>query len=110
MSPISKPLLVDLLVSQSVSASSLYGLYDVLASVGVGWETYVSGEPPKPRFHVRIVSDAKATFYGLSGAQITPNVSIEDADGADIVGSNLAVRLPWALRRFGSTTRRARSG
>jgi transcriptional regulator GlxA family with amidase domain len=85
MSPISKPLLVDLLVSQSVSASSLYGLYDVLASVGVGWETYVSGEPPKPRFHVRIVSDAKATFYGLSGAQITPNVSIEDADGADIV-------------------------
>jgi hypothetical protein len=71
MSPISKPLLVDLLVSQSVSASSLYGLYDVLASVGVGWETYVSGEPPKPRFHVRIVSDAKATFYGLSGAQIS---------------------------------------
>jgi transcriptional regulator GlxA family with amidase domain len=85
MSQTPKPVSVDLLASRSVSASSLYGLYDVLASVGAGWETYVSGEAPRPRFRVRIVSDEKATFRCASGVRITPDAFLEEADGADIV-------------------------
>jgi hypothetical protein len=59
---------IDLLVCESVSASSLYGLYDVLASVGIGWEAFVTGEPHAPRFRVRIVSTEKRPFKCASGA------------------------------------------
>jgi transcriptional regulator GlxA family with amidase domain len=85
MPSIPTPILVDLLVSKGTSASSLFGLYDVLASVGVGWETYVTGEPHTPRFSVRIVSIEKGTFTCVSGVQVTPDLSMDEADGADIV-------------------------
>ena len=81
----SKPISIDLLVSESVSASSLYGLYDVLASVGIGWEAFVTGEPHAPRFRVRIVSTEKRPFKCASGVQISPDLSVDEADGADIV-------------------------
>jgi putative intracellular protease/amidase len=76
---------IDLLVSESVSASSLYGLYDVLASVGIGWEAFVTGEPHAPRFRVRIVSTEKRPFKCASGVQISPDLNVDEADGADIV-------------------------
>ena len=84
MPSIPTPISVDLLVSESTSASSLFGLYDVLASVGVGWETYVTGEPHTPRFSVRIVSIEQGTFTCVSGVRVTPDLSMDEADGADI--------------------------
>jgi transcriptional regulator GlxA family with amidase domain len=85
MSNVPRPILVDLLVSESSTASSLYGLYDILASVGVGWETYVTGEPQTPRFFVRIVSAESAPFKCASGVQVTPDLGVEEAEGADII-------------------------
>jgi transcriptional regulator GlxA family with amidase domain len=76
---------IDLLASESVSASSLYGLYDVLTSVGIGWETFVTGAPRTSRFRVRIVSTRKRPFKCASGVQVLPNLSIDEADGADVV-------------------------
>jgi transcriptional regulator GlxA family with amidase domain len=85
MSNARRPIVVDLLVSKSSTASNLYGLYDVLASVGVGWETYVTGEPQTPRFVVRIVSAEDGPFKCASGVQVTPDLAVEAAAGADIV-------------------------
>ena len=44
MPNIPRPISIDLLVSRDVSPSSLYGLRDVLGSVGTAWETFVTGE------------------------------------------------------------------
>jgi putative intracellular protease/amidase len=85
MSNVPKPILVHLLVSKGVSASSLYGLYDVMGSVGVGWETFVTGEPHTPRFNVRIVSTEKRAFRCASSVEVTPDMSVDQADGASIV-------------------------
>src|ERR1700756_5935194 len=76
---------IDLLVCESVPASSLYGVYDVLASVGIGWEAFVTGEPHAPRFRVRIVSTEKRPFKCASGVQISPDLTVDEADSADIV-------------------------
>ena len=76
---------VHLLVSRSVSASSLYGLRDVMASVGIGWESFVSGELLAPRFNVRIVSGETGTLALESGVEIRADLSLDQADGADIV-------------------------
>ena len=85
MQNIPRPISVDLLVSRSVSPSSLYGLRDVMASVGVGWETFVTGEPPTPRFNVRIVSTETGTLTRASDVEIRADLSLDQAEGADIV-------------------------
>src|SRR5438552_15194942 len=85
MSNIPRAILVDLLIFKSSTASNFYGLYDILASVGVGWETYVTGEPPTPRFSVRIVSAESGPFKCASGVQVIHELGVEEAAGADIV-------------------------
>jgi transcriptional regulator GlxA family with amidase domain len=85
MSNSARAISVDLLVSKSSTVSNLYGLYDILASVGVGWETYVTGEPQTPRFTVRIVSAEKGPFKCASGVQVIPDLGVAEAEGADIV-------------------------
>jgi transcriptional regulator GlxA family with amidase domain len=50
-----------------------------------GWEAFVTGEPRAPRFRVRIVSTEKRPFKCASGVQISPDLSVDEADGADIV-------------------------
>ena len=80
-----RPISIDLLVARSISPSSLYGLRDVMASVGVGWETFVTGEPPTPPFNVRIVSTETGTIARASGVEIRADLSLDQAEGADIV-------------------------
>jgi transcriptional regulator GlxA family with amidase domain len=83
-----KPLKVSILATPDTSPSTLFGLYDVLSSVGVGWEMFVSGEDANPWFEVQIVSVESRPFLckgGGGGALITPNASTQDADDTDIV-------------------------
>lgn len=79
------PIRVDLLVCPHNSASGLYGLYDVLTSVGIGWEHFVTGEPELPRFAVRIVGQTKEPFRCSSGIDIVPDASVDDASDTDII-------------------------
>jgi hypothetical protein len=51
-----RPTTVSILATSDTSASTLYGLFDVLNSVGVGWQTFVTGKPVEPQFDVRIVA------------------------------------------------------
>jgi hypothetical protein len=66
------PISVDLLVFPGTSASSLFGLYEILSSVGAGWETYVTGEPPASHFKVRIVSPEKDHFVVPAACRLSP--------------------------------------
>jgi transcriptional regulator GlxA family with amidase domain len=82
-----KPLKVSILATPDTSPSTLFGLYDVLSSVGVGWEMFVSGENANPWFEVQIVSVENKPFLckgSGAGALITPNASTQDTDDTDI--------------------------
>lgn len=81
------PIKIGILATPDTSPSTLFGLFDVLSSVGVGWETFVSGKAPSPQFDVQIVATQSRPFVckGSGGrALITPHASIAQADNVDI--------------------------
>lgn len=85
--PVQQPKKVSILATPDTSPSVLFGLYDVLSSVGVGWQTFVSGENIAPQFDVRIVAVENKPFTckGSGGsAVISPNASTQEADDSDI--------------------------
>lgn len=85
MTPPAPVVTIDLVALEATSASGLYGLQEVLSSVGVVWESLVSGRPAAPRFSVRIVGLDPAPFTCASGALVRPDVAIDAAADADIV-------------------------
>ncbi len=93
----SDPISVSLFASELTAASGLFGLYDVLSSIGVGWEASVSGEPELPRFKVQIVAAGSTPFRCASGVYLTPDCSIDDIGETDIVvvpGINTSASQP----------------
>lgn len=85
MSTSRPPIAIDLVALDATSASGLYGLHEVLSSVGIVWESLVSGQPAVPRFRVRIVALDSEPFASASGAPIRPDAGIDAATDADIV-------------------------
>lgn len=90
-----KSIKVSLLATPDTSPSTLFGIFDVLSSVGIGWETFVSGSKPSPKFDVSIVAVDKKPFLcgGCGGSVlITPHSSTYEAFDTDIaiVGSFIA--------------------
>jgi transcriptional regulator GlxA family with amidase domain len=81
------PVTVNLVAVPETVASGLYGFIDVLSSVGVAWESVVTHTPVTPQFDVRIVAASARPFRCVTGALITPDVAIAeaDADAAQIV-------------------------
>lgn len=91
-----KRIRVNILAVPETSASTLFGLYDVLNSVGVGWETNVIGAPGDPRFVVRIIAPTSKPFQCTGGVFVTPHNSIDDADDSDVVIVASLVTAAWA--------------
>lgn len=92
-----KPISVCLFASRYTSVSGLFGLYDALSSVGVGWETFVTGEPVLARFAVKVVAPIKKPFRSGSGVMVTPDASIDDVTATDIcvlTGINASAMQP----------------
>ena len=67
------------------SASGLFGMRDVLNSVGIGWETYVTGDSAAQSFNVYTVAATREPFDCGSGARIDPDFAVADAPEPDIV-------------------------
>lgn len=108
----------QILATPRASASTLYGLYDLLSTVGVFWEFCVSDEPPEPRFTVQIVGPTAAPFRCASGVLVEPDFALDDAPPADVIivpGMNVTwkERLPpeeqpvfdWLIARHHEGTR-----
>jgi len=82
-----KPVRISILATPDTSPSTLFGLYDVLSSVGVGWEIFIAGEEASPRFDVKIVAVENKPFVcaGSGGkVLITPDTSTEETTDTDI--------------------------
>ena len=76
---------IALLAAPETSAAVLYGLYDVLGSVGLAWPDVTSATPGDRLLDVRIVAATAAPFRCYGGVRIEPHDAIADVNGADVV-------------------------
>ena len=108
----------QILGTPHASASTLYGLYDLLNSVGTFWEFCVSDTPPSATFTVQIVAQTTKPFRCASGVLLEPDFSFAEAPKADVVivpGMNVTwkERLPaeerpafdWLIQQHQAGTR-----
>lgn len=78
------PVSVGLLALPECTPTALYGLYEVLSSVGVTWSE-LTGEPPKGRrFNPLIVAPGREAFASAVGIPIAPHASFADLPRTDI--------------------------
>ena len=80
----STPIQLSMLATPDTSASTLFGLFDVLSTVGLGWEQFVSGERLSPQFDVRIICLGKEAVQ-CGNAMVHPNASIQEIEHSDII-------------------------
>lgn len=74
-----------LLAEENTSPSVLFGLYDVLYSVGAVYPDMTLGEPGPEALDVQIVSQSGAPFRCIGNILIEPSSGIADAGPADAV-------------------------
>lgn len=80
-----RPVKINLLATSYTSASTLYGLYDLLATAGIVWERSISGELASPQFEVAIVATERKPFRCARDVLVSPHSSIDEAGRSDIV-------------------------
>lgn len=76
---------VCLVAVPETTPATLYGLYEVLQSVGVAWAELIGEPSDAPRFDVRIVSVDGQPFVSSFGAPVMPQAAIGDVERCDIV-------------------------
>ncbi|HUF86671.1 MAG TPA: helix-turn-helix domain-containing protein [Thermohalobaculum sp.] len=79
-----KPL-ICLLASAETSPSVLYGLYDVLYSVGAVFPDMTVGEAGAEALDVRIVAAEAAPFRVIGNVPVEPHAAVADIPAADAV-------------------------
>ncbi|OSQ52438.1 hypothetical protein MGEO_03380 [Marivita geojedonensis] len=79
------PLRIDVLAAESCRGAILYGLYDLLTSVGSAWSYLTEGTPTPPMTRVRVVARGKEPFRCISGVPVMPDASLDEADDAEII-------------------------
>jgi transcriptional regulator GlxA family with amidase domain len=84
-SPGKAPVKVLIVAVQETSGSALYGMLDVLLAAGNIWQTLVRDEAVQSPFSVRIVAQTGAAFSCGNGIPVTPDCSVADNPGGDIM-------------------------
>ena len=79
------PLRIDILAAESCRGAILYGLYDLLVSVGTAWSYLTEGTPSPSLTRVRIVARTPDAFRCISGVPVIPDATLETANDAEIV-------------------------
>lgn len=79
-----KPQVVLLAAAES-SSSVLYGLYDVLASVGAVFSDMTVGAPGQELLDVRIVSAEGKPFYCVGNIPVEPHAAVAEVEAPDAV-------------------------
>lgn len=64
---------IALLATHSATASTLYGVYDLLASAGRDWDLIVNGKPGQSLFDLYVVAADTEPFRGANGITIKPD-------------------------------------
>jgi len=114
------PLRVDVLAAESCRGAILYGLYDLMSSVGTAWSYLTEGTLQPPLTRVRVVARTTDPFRCISRVPVMPDARLEDADDAEIVcipnfriGAEtrprdvLGAEIDWIVRRYAAGARLA---
>lgn len=115
-----EPLRIDLLAAEGCRGAILYGMYDLLASVGSAWSFMTEGEFQPPLTRVRIVARQRELFRCIGGVPVAPDATLDEADDAEIVclpnfrlderispREELGAEIGWILRRHAAGARLA---
>lgn len=78
MARTNEPITVALLTLPETTAATVYGFYDVLASVRRDWTLLHGGPPEESPFRPLVVSRDGLPFDGPNGVRITPQASFAD--------------------------------
>ncbi len=76
---------VALFAAPETSPAILFGLYDVLVSVGAVYLDMTTGEAGEPLLDVTIVAAQAEPFRCFGNVLVEPNATIDDEDGYDVV-------------------------
>jgi transcriptional regulator GlxA family with amidase domain len=79
------PVSVAILAFPEVTASVVYGLYDLFLSAGRDWGLIVNGRPGRSLMQPRIVSSHPGPFTVANGVRITPDALLEADAAPDLV-------------------------
>ena len=116
---------VALLAIPEVTASTLYGMYDLFAAAGRDWDFIVNGAPGAPRLRPVVVAARTQGFRAINGVWITPDRTLDDCHQAEVVcvpelfvapgerlGDRYAAEIDWLRERYaaGATLATACSG
>jgi transcriptional regulator GlxA family with amidase domain len=94
---------IALLAAPESSASILYGLYDVLLSVGPMWPDMIAAEGGDALLDVKIVAAEQEPFRCFGNILVEPHAAIADVDAVDaVVVCDMYARIDTPPRgRFG---------
>ncbi len=84
-SPPQKPVRASLLALPESAPGALYGLYEVLTSVGATWSDLTGEAEASLGFDVRIVSTSASPFRCHGGVPVTPDTQLADSGPSDVV-------------------------
>jgi transcriptional regulator GlxA family with amidase domain len=76
---------ICLLTAPETSPGVLYGLYDVLSTVGAAYPDMVTGVPGDELLDVKIVARTDAAFRCVGNVIIEPEANIDDIEQTDAV-------------------------
>ncbi|MGP1394731.1 MAG: GlxA family transcriptional regulator [Inquilinaceae bacterium] len=120
-----RPLTAALLALPESTASTIFGMYDIFASVGRDWSFVTTGTPGTPLMEPLLVGPSRDGFRAANGIFIRPDLAFPECAGPDIVcipdlfvapGDDLGGRFPdavaWlrAVHESGATIAAACSG
>jgi transcriptional regulator GlxA family with amidase domain len=74
-----------LLAAPATSPGVLYGLFDVLGSVGVIYREVTEGTPGAPVFDVKIVAASTESFHCYGRVPVEPDATFDEVAAAEIV-------------------------
>jgi len=77
--------LISLLAASETSASVLYGVYDILQSVGAAYPDMVAGTPGQEILNIQIASVDGKPFHCIGNIPVEPHASITEIDRSDAV-------------------------
>ena len=80
-----KPLLVTVVATPQTGTAGTFIIMDLLAAVGLLWETLHGEAPQLPRFLPRLVTVDGKPYRDFHGVLITPHGAIADFPQPDIV-------------------------
>lgn len=109
------PVEIAIMVCPQAGASTIYGMYDMLAGAGRDWEAVIEGKPAEGRLRPRILSRDGVPVAVANGVTVTPDGRFEDCLAPDVVVvpelsiandasllQDLSPEIAWLRRWYGA--------